>query len=117
MTIPGVLNASASQRTGRILVQFDEKTVTSTALTGYLEELTSDCKAYCADTALPEACCNLAKTRETLRSGKFSRLTADLLLNTLVHAVLPAPLDMILPTAVTLFQGGLSGSRINSSLG
>jgi hypothetical protein len=112
MTIQGVLDVSANQRTGRILIQFDEKTVTSSALTKHLEELTKDCKARCAETALPEAYCSLAKTKKAVRSGQFSHLTGDLLLNTLVHAVLPAPLDFILPTAVTLFQGSLAGSRM-----
>lgn len=108
MAIPGVLEASANQRTGRILVRFDEKTVAPQALSEQLERLTRDCKAFCVVAPLPEAHCSLARAKESVRSAQLSHITGDLLLNTLVHAVLPAPLDFILPTAVTLFQGRLT---------
>lgn len=98
LSVPGISEASASHRTGRVLVRFDESLITlseveehlGTALRSVAEQKETGAKYLPARRAVP--------SREaTSGVGHFVMEMA-------LHAFLPAPLDLLLPTAATVLR-------------
>jgi len=98
-SVQGVSEASASHRTGRVLVRFDESLVTRNEIEGHLgralqaavmqKERGADCTPVRRSAAY----------REESSSG-----VGHFLMEMAIHAFLPAPLDLLLPTAATVFR-------------
>lgn len=97
MSVPGVKEASASHRTGRVLITFDDKMVTREEVEAHLG------KALQAATTSGEE-----RRQFPLRRNSPSRETrpgvGHFMMEMALHAFLPAPLDLLLPTAATAFR-------------
>lgn len=91
-SMPGVIEASASHRTGRLLVRFDESTVSRSEIEGHLDlALQADVNRQQWEQEY------LADRRNTgpllsQRSG-----LGNFVMEAALHAFLPAPLDLLLP--------------------
>jgi|SRR6185369_3479939 len=97
-SVAGVSEASASHRTGRVLVRFDENTLTAGEIEAQLGG------ALQAVVALKERESSLPQVRRTpsARSASSSGV-GHFVMEMALHAFLPAPLDLLLPTAATVF--------------
>ena len=99
LSVQGVKEASASHRTGSVLVRFDESLVTR----GEIEEhLDSALKAV----AIQKEQGGLPQFRRTTpsRGTSASSGVGHFVMEMALHAFLPAPLDLLLPTAATVFR-------------
>lgn len=99
LSVTGVSEASASHRTGRVLVRFDEKLISRSEI----------------EEQLGMALQSVAKQKETgaaylpVRRNVHSREGSSpgvghFVMEMALHAFLPAPLDLLLPTAATAFR-------------
>lgn len=92
IAVPGVTEASASHRTGRVLVLFDEALVSRSEIEEHLERAFKDA----------------ARQKQAQRSvpprGESSSGVGHFFMEMALHAFLPAPLDLLLPTAATVFR-------------
>ena len=93
----GVIEASVSHRTGRVLVRFDESQVSH----GEIEDHVG--KALQAATA-PGAREQALRVPRREPAGESSFHAGHFLMELAVHALLPAPLDLLLPAAATVFR-------------
>lgn len=94
--LSGIIEVSASHRTGRLLVKFDEGMVSHADLTGRLTTLLARLRENGGRLpAIP-----LQRQR---REGKSSRLPGHLAFDVIAHALLPKPFDILVPTAMNLF--------------
>lgn len=91
-TLPGVVMAAANFRTGRVLIQFEERTVPRT-------ELIDSIKALLADPAL---CCVAPENAATRSHGRSGTSAKGLIFDLVAHAVLPKPFDILVPALSTL---------------
>lgn len=96
--IPGVLAVSASHRTGRLLVKYDESMLSRIDLAGRLTTLLAQLKE---EGPRPSG---IPLRRKTSGEAKVSRLTGHLFLDVVAHALLPKPFDILVPTAMTIFN-------------
>ena len=95
----GVLEASVSHRTGRILVRFDEKLVNQDDLEGYLGKA--------LESAVNPGACEAARAsaRNTVPTSEASSFSAgQFVMDLALHALLPAPLDLLFPAAASVFR-------------
>lgn len=99
--IEGVFEVEANRRTGRILVKFDEEVLCQDILISRLEQMLATCKV----------CPNLkaelpgrygASSEES--EGVTSSLPCQLLVDLAMNALMPRPLDLILPAALALLR-------------
>lgn len=96
--MPGVSEASASSRTGRVLVRFDEDLVSRVAIE---EELMRAMKAATDGTAKRKAA---PVGRKAALVAASSSSAGHFVIELALHALLPAPLDLLLPAAATVFR-------------
>jgi hypothetical protein len=92
----GILEVVANQRTGRILVRFDERSLDRFKLTEQLEETLTVCKAQPEQMLLY----NQEPSRGNGGSESSKLLSGPVLLDFFAHMLLPKPFDFIIPTAV-----------------
>ncbi|HBG06142.1 MAG: hypothetical protein A2075_02470 [Geobacteraceae bacterium GWC2_58_44] len=99
-SVQGVSEASASHRTGRILVRFDENLVSRSEIEGHLAA------ALQAVAVQKERGPELSPVRRAApsRAGSSSSGVGHFVMEMALHAFLPAPLDLLLPTAATVFR-------------
>jgi hypothetical protein len=93
----GVLEASASYRTGRVLVRFDEKLANHGDIEVYLGRA-----LQAAVTPGDQAPTGAVARRAATRDASFS--AGQFVMEMALHAFLPAPLDLLLPAAATVFR-------------
>jgi hypothetical protein len=92
---PEVLQATANHRTGRVLIRFDESVIQREELTLKLNAFLASDECRCAPEVSPAL-------KVTEIPQKKSSSTRHLVRDLLVHAVLPAPLDMLVPAALAV---------------
>ncbi|WP_026840041.1 HMA2 domain-containing protein [Citrifermentans bremense] len=90
-SLPGVSEVSASHRTGRVLVRFDEAAVSRTEIEGHL---TSSLQTV----SLHKENGDLAQLRR-ISSDRNESSVGHFVMEMALHAFLPAPLDFLLPAA------------------
>lgn len=98
LSMPGVIEASASHRTGRLLVRFDESLVTR----GDVEEGVG--KALQAAAAGERKTGAVPVRRKSPAGGAPTSSAGQFVMEVALHALLPAPLDLLLPAAATVFR-------------
>lgn len=99
LAMPGVIEASASHRTGTVLVRFDEGLVSRSEIEGFVK------KALAAAAAPGERTSKaLPLLRKSPASGVSSSPAGHFFMEVALHALLPAPLDFLLPVAATAFR-------------
>ena len=101
LAVKGVMEASANHRTGGVLVRFDEKLISRAELDICLR------KALEAAEAAEE---NKAHTPPGTAAGDNSYPAGRLVMEMVIHAILPAPLDFILPAAMGMLRRQPSGT-------
>ena len=101
LSVKGVMEASANHRTGRVLVRFDEKAINRAELDSCLR------KALEAAEESTERQAGLPP-QTTGGAGLFP--TGRILMEMAVHALLPAPLDLILPAAMSMLRRQPAGA-------
>lgn len=98
-SVQGVSEVAASHRTGRILVRFDESRVTRCEIEAQLGE------ALRAVALQKERGPEFPRVRRSAASsGASSSGVGHFVMEMALHAFLPAPLDLLLPTAATAFR-------------
>lgn len=98
-SVHGVSEAFASHRTGRVLVRFDESLVTRSEIEEHLGQ------ALQAVAMQREKGPELPSVRRAAPSrGASSSGVGHFVMEMALHAFLPAPLDLLLPTAATVFR-------------
>lgn len=99
LSVWGVSEASASHRTGRVLVRFDENLVTRGEIEGHLG------RGLQAVAMQKERGAEFSQVRRSAPSrGASSSGVGHFVMEMAFHAFLPAPLDLLLPTAATVFR-------------
>ena len=99
LSVAGVSEASASHRTGRVLVRFDENIVSRTEIEEQLgRALQSAAKQK--ESGAPY----LPARRKVPSRDASSQGVGHFMMEMALHAFLPAPLDLLLPTAATAFR-------------
>jgi len=93
----GVQAASGSHRTGRVLVLFDEGAVSRSEVEGQLAQVLQAAATH-ETQAVPSA----PVRRPSVHRQTSTRGAGPFGLEMALHALLPAPLDLLLPTAVAL---------------
>lgn len=94
----GVEEASASPRTGRVLIRFDEKVLTRF-------EIEEDvAKALQAAAACTKTVAANPLGRRSVSPRETSSSAVSLVMDMALHAILPAPLDFLLPIAANAFR-------------
>ncbi|HBA88236.1 MAG TPA: hypothetical protein DCZ75_09690 [Geobacter sp.] len=97
--LQGVTEVAASHRTGRILVRFDETRVTRSEIETQLDE------ALRAAALQKERGPEFSELRRSAASRTASSSgVGHFVMEMALHAFLPAPLDLLLPTAATAFR-------------
>jgi len=87
--LPGIRLVSASHRTGRVLVEFNECHVSRDDLAQRINSMLSDAQPLQVDTGA--LCTPVAR-------GKHSPFAPDrILADMALHLILPAPFDLLLP--------------------
>ena len=98
-SVPGVSEASASHRTGTILVKYDESVVTRSEIEGHLGRALQDVVMH------KEGGAGVPRVRRSAPSQAApSSGVGHFVMEMALHAFLPAPLDLFLPTAATVFR-------------
>ena len=95
----GVVEVSASHRTGSVLVKFDESLVTRSDIEVYLEKALQ----VAAAEPMKKEAAPLSVTRKSPASGNSSH-AGHFIMEVALHALLPAPLDFLLPVAATALR-------------
>ncbi len=90
-----------NHRTGRVLVQFDECAICREGLTEKLDRLVAGKMKSHDCSALPDAA---PKHDPQGKGAGQGHATRHLLRDMVVHAFLPAPFDLIVPTALAAFR-------------
>jgi hypothetical protein len=101
LSVQGVKEASASHRTGSVLVRFDESLVTRSEIEGHLD------RALQAVAIQKEKGAGLPQFQRVTPSRGASASSSGVghfIMEMALHAFLPAPLDLLLPTAATVFR-------------
>ena len=96
--MPGVSEASASSRTGRVLVRFNEDLISRPAIE---EELTRAMQAVTDGTVKGKTA---PVGRKAAAVGASSPSAGHFVMELALHTLLPAPLDLLLPAAATVFR-------------
>lgn len=97
--LDGVAQASASFRTGRLLVSFDEEQLNRQQLTAAVEEILA-CGASVPCTG--ERPC--PRVRQAAQKGVSGHVGRHLFVDLVTHAILPKPLHLLLPPAVAALR-------------
>ncbi len=99
LSVQGVMEASASHRTGRVLVRFAESIVTRNDIEGYVRRAL---QAIATPGERETGVCSVR--RKTPSRGVSSSTAGQFVMEMALHALLPAPLDLLLPAAATVFR-------------
>lgn len=91
LAVKGVIEASASHRTGRVLVRFDEGLVTRGDIEGHMA------RALRAVVTPGERAAGTQSVRLKAPSRDSSTHAGHFVMEMALHAFLPAPLDLLLP--------------------
>ena len=91
----GVKEAAANFRTGRVLVRFDEKMISRAEMDICLRKA-----LQAAESTAENHCIVSPRTAASDNPLPGGRMIMEMV----AHAMLPAPLDMILPAAVDMFR-------------
>jgi hypothetical protein len=98
LAVNGVREASASHRTGRVLVKYDERCATRSDIEAHLgrtlQEVLNAAESEKAAPYLPRP--------DRSPGGAFS--AGQFVMEMALHALLPAPLDLLLPAAATMLR-------------
>lgn len=100
--LPGVHLVSATHRTGRILVEFNEHQLTHDDLVTRISETLSCEVPPAAVTQYKEAAISAMPAKNPLFSS------SDILTDVALHLLLPAPFDILLPALGSTFRRGQS---------
>ncbi|ADI86015.2 hypothetical protein KIP69_15875 [Geobacter sulfurreducens] len=95
LSMHGVMEASASHRTGRVLVRFDEALVTRVDIE---ERLTRTLESVTAGERRTGA---VPARRKNVDSGSSA---GHFIVEMALHTLLPAPLDLLLPAAAAVLR-------------
>lgn len=98
LSVKGVSEASASHRTGTVLVRYDEGLVSRCDIE---EEVV---RALQAAATPGEREAGAQPVRRKAPSRGSSSHTGSFVMEVALHALLPAPLDLLLPAAATAFR-------------
>ena len=99
MSVRGASETSASHRTGRVLVRFEESLVTCGEIEAHLG------RALQAVVMRQERGSEFSPVRRNAASRNASSPgVGHFFMEMALHAFLPAPLDLLLPTAATVFR-------------
>lgn len=98
LSTPGVMEASASHRTGRVLVRFDETVVTRADIEERLA------KTLASITAGGHRTGTVPARRKNADSGVPSSTAGHFIMEMALHTLLPAPLDLLLPAAAAVLR-------------
>lgn len=95
----GVREASASFRTGRLLVTFDEHNVSRQELTSAVQGIleTPGCLACPPEAPRPGE-------KQALQGGVSGEFGRHILVDLVTHAILPKPFDLLLPPAMAALR-------------
>ncbi len=97
MALDGVSAASANHRTGRILVKYDENVLSRENIALQIEKnLAATLSGAKADPA--KSTCRQPEKKEKVA------LPYHLLMDMVVHAILPKPFDLLVPTAISVMR-------------
>ncbi len=99
LSVQGVIEASASHRTGRVLVRFDESTVTRSDIE---EQVGRALQAISTPGDRKTGVC--AVRWKAPSRGASSSHAGNFVIEMALHALLPAPLDILLPAAATVLR-------------
>lgn len=98
LSVHGVQESSASHRTGRILIRFDEKLISRDEIEKLLGRALKAVALQKECECKPSAPCRGSSASES-NSG-----VGHLVMEMALHALLPGPLDLLLPVAATAFR-------------
>ena len=102
LSVAGVSEASASHRTGRVLVRFDEQLLSRHEIEEHLDSALQTAAAAQKERG---AQVPLAKRSTSSREASSSSSgVGHFVMEMALHAFLPAPLDLLLPMAATGFR-------------
>lgn len=94
LSVQGVSETSSSHRTGRVLVRFDESVVSRIEIEGHL------CRALQEVSVRKEKGAGHPPLRRSAPArGDSASGVGHFVMEMALHAFLPAPLDLLLPTA------------------
>ncbi len=96
-----VQDVLANHRTGRVLVRFDEEAISREDLTKEISELLATGKCF---RQAPEPATSALSQDQPARPVRSGHLTRHLLRDMVAHAILPAPLDLLVPTALAALR-------------
>jgi copper chaperone CopZ len=99
-SVQGVKEASASHRTGSVLVRFDESLVTRREIEKHLGSALQTVAIQKEKGGLPQ----LQRSNPSRGASASSSGVGHFFMEMALHAFLPAPLDLLLPTAATVFR-------------
>jgi len=99
LAVTGVSEASASHRTGRVLVRFDENLVSRIEIEEHLESALQAVAKHKESGAQYKPARRPVPSRDASPQG-----VGHFVMEMALHAFLPAPLDLLLPTAATAFR-------------
>lgn len=97
ISLEGVIEASASHRTGRVLVRYDESLVTRSDIEGHM-------RSALQAVATPGEKEAMVKSHRRRTSSRGVSGTGSFLMEMALHALIPAPLDLLFPAAATVFR-------------
>lgn len=97
LSLRGVSEFTSSHRTGRVLVRFDESLVSRSEIEEHLDRALQTVPARNGGAELPYVRRSSAVRGDSHGVGHFVMEMA-------LHAFLPAPLDLLLPTAATVLR-------------
>ena len=100
LSVQGVKEASASHRTGSVLVIFDESLITRSEIEKHLVSALQTVAIQKEKGGLPQ----LQRSNPARRASASSYGVGHFIMEMALHAFLPAPLDLLLPTAATVFR-------------
>lgn len=92
---------TANPRTGRLLIRFDEKAISRDDLTARIETYLTAAEQFRLP-AVPAV--TGSQPSHAGQSPRPAHPSRHLLRDMVVHAVLPAPLDLLLPTALAVLR-------------
>lgn len=97
----GILEVAVNHRTGRILVKFDENQIGRRALTQHINQIIKEGE----ERATGDWCLSAEKKNSKIF---FTNTTKHALMGVVAQAILPKPLNVLVPIAVKMMMTGRS---------
>lgn len=95
--VQGVSEASASHRTGRILVRFDENSISRSEIEKHIDSAVQTAIANSNKMTTVFSVQRKSASESSFQAGQF-------VMDMAMHALIPAPLDFFLPVAANVFR-------------